>query len=60
MHVLIDAQGNVAEATVISGPQILRESYLAAVRQWKYRPFVVNGVAVPIDTTISVILCFGQ
>ncbi len=60
MHVVIDAQGNVADATVISGPEVLRESYLAAIRQWKYRPYLLNGVAVPVDTTISVILCFGQ
>ena len=59
LHVLIDSQGNVAEATVVSGPEALRESYLAAIRQWKYRPYLLNGTAVPVETTVTIILDFG-
>ena len=59
VHILIDEEGNVADAAIVSGPQALRESVLTAVRQWKYKPYVLNGVAVPIDTTVAIILDFG-
>jgi protein TonB len=40
---------------VISGDPFFYQSALDAVRQWRYRPTVLNGEPVEIDTFISVI-----
>lgn len=34
----VDEQGNVSDASVVSGPESLRKSALASVLQWKYQP----------------------
>jgi general secretion pathway protein A len=38
IQLVIDKAGNVASATVITGPPMLRDAALQAVRQWKYQP----------------------
>ena len=58
-HVLIAPDGTVASVDILSGPRDLRENFVAAIRQWKYKPYLVHGVAVPVDTTIGVNICFG-
>lgn len=53
LHVVIGKDGSVIEADVISGPEVLRPSYLEAVQQWQYRPYLLNGEPVEVDTTIA-------
>ncbi|MGI4852544.1 MAG: energy transducer TonB [Janthinobacterium lividum] len=59
MHVVIGIDGHVETASVVSGPEMLRSSYLAAVRQWVYVPFVLNGKKVRVDTTVTLSLNMG-
>ena len=59
-HVLISTEGRVTEAHIVSGPKALRENFLAAVRQWRYKPYLLNGVAVPVDTIVTMNISFGQ
>lgn len=54
LHATIDRQGKITELLVVSGPTQLREAALDAVRQWEYQPYVLNGLAVDIETTITV------
>jgi len=54
IHAVIDKNGNVTEATVISGPMMLQNSALDAVRRWKYAPSTLNGEPVSADTTVTV------
>lgn len=58
MHVIIGEDGTVKEITPVSGPQMLRKPYMDAMRQWVYRPYLLNGKPVPVDTTITLILDF--
>jgi TonB family protein len=53
-HVLIDREGNIEELTLVSGHPLLAESAIKAVRQWKYKPFLLNGNPVEVETTITV------
>jgi len=39
---------------VMAADDSLKESVLAAVRQWQYKPTLLNGVAVEAPLTISV------
>jgi protein TonB len=54
LHAIIDTTGKVTQLRVLSGHPILAKSALDAVRQWKYRPYLLDGKAVPVDTTITV------
>jgi TonB family protein len=53
VHAIIDSDGNVTKATVISGPLLLRDAALSAVKHWKYSPSVLNGEPVASDTTVT-------
>lgn len=50
----IDKNGNVLRPTVVSGPAMLQKPVLDAVRKYKYKPYLLNGHAVVVGTTVSV------
>jgi TonB family protein len=55
LSVVISKNGNVAYVRVLSGPQELQQSAIDAVRHWTYRPYLLNGDAVEVKTTINII-----
>ena len=54
MTAIIDQRGSVENLTVISGDPLLAQAALDAVRQWKYRPYLLNGNPVEVETQITV------
>lgn len=54
LQCLIGKDGSVTNLKVVSGHPWLAQSALDAVRQWKYRPFLLNGEPVEIETTVKV------
>ena len=54
-HVIIGTDGTVTELHVLSGPPLLIQSAIDAVRQWQYAPTLVDGKRVEVETTISVV-----
>jgi TonB family protein len=55
LDAIISKTGEVDRLKVISGPRQLQQSAIDAVRQWTYKPFLLNGEPVEVKTTISVI-----
>jgi len=55
LRAVIATDGTIQSLQVISGDPFFYQSALDAVRQWRYRPTVLNGEPVEIDTFISVI-----
>ena len=55
----IGSDGTVQELSVISGPAALGEAALDAVKQWTYRPYVLNGNPVDVSTVITVNFTLG-
>jgi len=53
-HVVVGIDGLINQADVIQGDPTLAQAALAAVRQWKYKPPVLNGWLVEVDSTVSV------
>jgi protein TonB len=51
---LIDANGKVTTMKVLTGPTLLRQAAMDAVRQWKYQPAALDGKAVPMHLTVTV------
>jgi TonB family protein len=54
LNVVIGKSGAVENLKVESGPQELQQSALDAVRQWKYKPFLLNGDPIEVESTIKV------
>jgi TonB family protein len=55
LHATISIEGGVEALGVMSGPASLQQAALDAVRQWRYRPYLLNNVPVEVETTINVV-----
>src|SRR5271163_1703597 len=53
LDALIGSDGSVKRLRTISGPDLLVQSAKEAVRSWKYEPYLADGNAVEVETTIS-------
>jgi TonB family protein len=51
---LIDVHGNVSTMKVLSGPAMLHQATMDALRQWKYQPATLNGQAMAMHLTVTV------
>jgi len=59
LHAIIGKDGTVQDLQYVSGPPLLMKSAMDAVRQWRYKPTLLNGEPVDVDTTISVVFTLG-
>jgi periplasmic protein TonB len=50
----ISNEGRVVDVKVLSGHALLQAAAVDAVRQWVYRPTLLNGVPVPVVMTVTV------
>jgi periplasmic protein TonB len=55
LHALISTTGTIESLEVISGDPFFIQSALAAVREWRYKPTILNGRPIEVDTHITVI-----
>ena len=54
MKALIDTKGDVVDLTLIQGHPELAPAAIEAVKQWKYKPYLLNGQPVNVETQITV------
>ncbi len=54
LHITISRTGTVAGATVLSGPPLLVQSAIDAVKQWKYKPFFEGDAPVEVVVDVEV------
>jgi TonB family protein len=54
LRAFIDPMGSVASLELISGHPMLAPAVLDAVKQWKYKPYLLNGNAVNVETQVTV------
>jgi len=50
----ISKEGTIENLTVASGPPELVSSSIKAVKKWRYKPYLVNGEPVEVETEIRV------
>src|ERR1700720_3415584 len=60
LHAIISKSGSVESLEVISGHPLLVRAAMDAVQQWRYKPTLLNGEPVEVDTTIDVIFSLNQ
>jgi protein TonB len=51
---LIDANGHVTTMKVVSGPTLLHQAAMDALKQWKYQPAFLDGKPVPMHLTVTI------
>jgi TonB family protein len=54
LNAVISRTGDILSLDVVSGHPMLAPAALDAVKQWKYRPYMLNGNAVEVETTVTV------
>jgi len=55
LQATISRSGTIANLHVISGPMMLQQAALNAVQEWRYRPYLLTGEPVEVETTVNVI-----
>jgi TonB family protein len=54
LQATISRQGSIEKLQVLSGPPLLVQAALDAVKTWQYRPYLLNGEAVEVEAQITV------
>jgi len=56
----ISKEGRIEDLTVAAGPPELVPSSSKAVKKWRYKPYLLNGAPVEVETEIRVNYALGQ
>jgi protein TonB len=59
LQATISKTGTIEGLQVISGPPMLQQAAMDAVRSWRYKPYLLNGEPVEVGTTVNVIFSLG-
>jgi len=59
LHAIISKDGSIQELQYVSGPPLLMKAAMDAVKEWRYKPTLLNGEPVEVDTTIDVVFTLG-
>jgi TonB family protein len=60
LHTVIDTDGTVIQATYISGPAMLVQASIDAVKQWRFKPTLLGGVPVQVECVFEVNFHLGK
>lgn len=60
LQAIISKQGTIESLRVVSGPALLQQAALDAVRTWQYKPYTVNNKPVEVETTVNVVFTLGD
>jgi protein TonB len=59
LQATISKGGNIENLKVVSGHPMLINAAMDAVRQWRYRPYLLNGEPVEVETQVTVNFTMG-
>lgn len=60
MSAVISKDGTIENLQVLSGHPLLVQAAIDAVKQWRYRPFMLSGEPVEVETTITATFRFAS
>jgi|SRR5271165_1796272 len=60
LSAVIDVNGSIQNLQLVSGHPMLVPSAIAAVKQWRYKPYLLNGQPVEVETQITVIFSLSS
>jgi protein TonB len=56
--ITVDDHGKIVDLSALAGPEMLRDAALSAVRQWTYKPYLLNGKPVFVKSQITINFSF--
>lgn len=59
LHAIVGKDGTIEKLQLVSGPPLLVQAAIDAVKQWQYSPTLLNGQPVEVDTSIDVNFTLG-
>lgn len=57
---VIDVNGQIQNLQLVSGHPMLVPAAMASVKQWRYKPYLLNGQPVEVETTVTVIFTLSN
>jgi TonB family protein len=54
LRVFVDVGGDIVLLKVVSGDELLAQAAADAVRQWRFKPYVLNGEPIEMETTVTI------
>jgi protein TonB len=60
LQATISKSGTIENLRVVSGPAVLQQAALDAVKTWQYRPYLLNKEPVEVETTVSVVFTIAR
>ena len=55
LEAIISRTGAIENLHVVSGPPMLRQAAMDAVKTWRYRPYLLDGQPIEVETTVDVV-----
>lgn len=56
----ISKSGTIENLRVVNGPPMLQQAALDAVSRWAYKPYLLNGQPVEVETSVNVVFTLGR
>lgn len=60
LHAIISKDGSIQQLDYVSGPMLLMKAAMDAVKQWRYKPTLLNDEPIEVDTTIQVVFTLSD
>lgn len=60
LSAIISTSGEIENLQLVSGHPMLVPAALTAVKQWRYKPYLLNGQPTEVETTITVIFTLSN
>jgi protein TonB len=60
LEATISTSGTIKNLRVVAGPLMLQQAAIDAVSRWRYRPYLLSGQPVEVETTVSVVFSMGR
>jgi periplasmic protein TonB len=60
LQATIDTRGHMANLRLAQGDPILGAAAIDAVKKWRYKPYILNGKPVEVETTVKIQFHLGR
>jgi len=59
LEATISKTGTIESVKAVSGPEMLRQAAVDAVRSWRYKPYMLDNQPIEMQTTVNVVFSLG-
>jgi periplasmic protein TonB len=60
LQAMISKSGTIENLRILSGPAMLQQTAIDAVKQWRYRPYLLDGRPVEVETSVNVVFSLAR